>query len=339
MRRRSAILRLLALILLAATPLASAAGPAWEETKLGGRGYVSVESLKTFYKFEKLTRSGKDIRLENRRVELKLRSGSQQAFMNGVKFVFSYPVQVSGGRAWISKIDLTKLIDPVLRPNFIDSAGNFRTVILDAGHGGKDPGATNSLGTEARYNLIVARHLKEVLEKQFKYKVVMTRDSDTYLSLQQRCDIANRVKENAIFISIHHNSGGSHARGIETFTLSPVGVSHYGRGLKASDFTPKTGNQQDSANVALATAVHGMLLTSLKDKRTGKSYTLDRGIKRARFSVLSGVKHPSILVEAGFMSHSYEARLIDDAGYQRTIAKSIALAINKYRFAVGRAKP
>ena len=179
--------------------------------------------------------------------------------------------------------------------------------------------------------------MKEILEKG-GFKVIMTRDSNRYLTLQQRVDIANRSKENAVFISIHHNSGQSAARGIETFTLSPVGVAHYGSRLKASDMQTRTGNFHDSANVALATAVHGTLLTTLKDEKTKKAYTLDRGIKRARFSVLSGVKHPSILVECGFMTHSYEARLINDTGYQKTVAKSIAYAIQRYRNAVGQKK-
>ena len=65
-----------------------------------------------------------------------------------------------GDKAYVSRMDLAKLIDPVLRPNFIKNAGDFRTVILDPGHGGKDPGATNSLGTEATYNLKVAGRAK-----------------------------------------------------------------------------------------------------------------------------------------------------------------------------------
>src|SRR5690606_25673376 len=128
---------------------------------------------------------------------------------------------------------------------------------------GKDPGATNGLGTEASYNLKVGMFLKESLEKS-GFKVIMTRDSNRYLTLQQRVDIANQSRENAIFISIHHNSGQSAARGIETFTLSPVGVAHYGSSLKASDLQTRNGNFHDSANVALATAVHGTLLTQLK---------------------------------------------------------------------------
>lgn len=332
MNRLLPTLRVLALALAGTL----AARGAWEERTLHGRGYVSLRSVKEYYNFQRMQESGKSIVLEDSKVKVMMTANGQECLMNGVKFVFSYPVEISGGQAWLSKIDLMKLVHPVLRPSIIENAGNFRTVIIDPGHGGKDPGATNSLGTEARYNLIVANHLKEILERDYKYKVVMTRDDNRYLTLQQRVDIANRIRENAVFISIHHNSGRSAARGIETFTLSPVGVSHYGSGLKPSDFSAKTGNHHDSANVALATAIHGTLLTTLKDSKTGKAYTLDRGIKRARFSVLSGVKHPAVLVECGFMTHPYEARLIHDSGYQRTVAKSIAYSIQKYRAAVGR---
>lgn len=306
---------------------------------MNGRDYVNVDGMKKFYSFNTIRRSGNQIILDKidprdkrKGVLMKLSIGSQECLMNGMKFVFSYKVEEHGGRAWISRIDLSKLIDPVLRPNYIANAGDFRTVIIDPGHGGKDPGATNSLGTEAFYNLDVSQRLKKMLTER-GYKVLMTRDTNRYLTLQERVDFANRVTENAIFISIHHNSGGSSARGLETFTLSPVGVAHYGRGLNTSDWQMRTGNGHDSANVALATATHGTILRTLTQK--GKPCpTLDRGIKRARFSVLTGVKHPSILVECGFLSHPYEARLVHNESYRNTMATGITMAVLKYRGAV-----
>jgi N-acetylmuramoyl-L-alanine amidase len=251
--------------------------------------------------------------------------------MNGVKFVFTHPVTALGDKPYVSRLDLAKLIDPVLRPNFIPNAADFRTVILDPGHGGKDPGAVNSLGTEAFYNLKVAGRTKSLLEAK-GFKVVMTRNSDVFLSLQERVNLANSIREKAIFISIHFNAGGREARGIETFTLSPPGVSHYGRGVIAADAHMRAGNQHDSANIALATAVHGSMLRRLQKN------TFDRGIKRARFSVLSGVRHPAILMEGGFMSHHYDASLIHNDAYQNAIANSIVDAVIKYRYAVA-AKP
>lgn len=303
----------------------------WELAKIEGRDYVSVDSLKRFYGFNKVTRTGNAVILENAKVEMKLNVGGNECLMNGVKFVFSNAVTTQGDKAYVSRMDLAKLIDPVLRPFYIKNAANFRTVILDAGHGGKDPGATNSIGTEAGYNLNVANRVKSLLTQK-GFKVIMIRDTNVYLSLQERVNLANAINENAIFVSIHFNSGGRAARGIETFTLSPPGVAHYGRGFVPADNQARTGNEHDSANIALATSVHGSIL-----RRLG-NHTLDRGIKRARFSVLSGVKHPAILLEGGFMTHPYEARLIANETYQNAIANGVVDAVLKYRVAVS-AKP
>lgn len=307
---------------------ATAVSSGWDVAKIDGRDYVSIESMKRFYGFAKLTRSGDSLVLENEKLVVNFKIGGNECLMNGVKFVFTHPVATQGDKSYVSRMDLAKLIDPVLRPSFIRNAGEFRTVILDPGHGGKDPGATNSLGCEANYNYKVAERTKSLLEAK-GFRVLMTRDSASYLSLQERVNFANAVGENAIFISIHFNSGGRAARGIETFTLSPPGVSHYGRDFKPADNQVRVGNEHDSANIALATAVHGKILRHL-----GKN-TFDRGIKRARFSVLSGVKHPAILLEGGFMTHPYEARLIDNEAYRNQISLSIVEAVEKYRLAVG----
>lgn len=310
----------------------------WSITKIEGRDYVSVDNIKQFYSFNGSTREGNKIvlrrtdKLGKKSVEMKMQIGSQECLLNNVKLIFTHGVEAGGSLGLVSRLDLTKLIDPVLRPNFIPNAGNFTTVILDPGHGGKDPGATNPLGTEANYNLSLANRVKAQLEKQ-GFRVVLTRTSDRYLSLQERVDLANTVQGEAIFISLHFNSGGRDARGIETFTLSPPGVAHYGSGIKSSDAFARRGNEHDSANIALAMAVHGSILWRLGTN------TFDRGIKRARFSVLSGVRHPAILFEGGFMSHGYEARLIANEKYQAALGQGIIDAIAKYRTAVTRKAP
>ena len=335
---------LLIILALSVAPAASAAPAAsWDVTKIDGHDYVSVDSIKRFYGFTEMSRSGATVRLKrgvrfadvakeklnkDKELVMEFKVGGNDCLMNDVKFVFSEIIATVGDKAYVSRLDLAKLIDPVLRPNFIQNAGNFRTVVLDPGHGGKDPGATNPFGNEADYNLSVANLVKAQLVAK-GFKVVMTRDSNVYLTLQERVGLANAISENAIYISIHFNSGGRSARGIETFTLSPPGVSHYGSDFKASDNQTRAGNEHDSANIALATAVHGWTLRQL-----GKN-TLDRGIKRARFSVLSGVTHPAILLEGGFMSHPYEARLIENPAYQKAIATGVVYAIERYRSVVG----
>lgn len=324
---------------IAATGVCSAPTPpanAWEMGKIEGHDYVSIDSIKRFYAFDSISRSGGSVILKkgNEKMDAKklltvsFRVGSNECLMNNVKFIFSHEIATIGDKAYVSRIDLAKLIDPVLRPNIINNAGDFRTVILDPGHGGKDPGAVNLLGSESRYNLKLANLVKDQLQAS-GFKVIMTRTDDTYQSLQERVDFANAVKENAIYLSMHFNSGNSAARGIETFTLSPPGISHYGSDVKSSDSQSFAGNEHDSANIALATAVHGWALFKLGSR------TLDRGIKRARFSVLSGVKHPAVLIEGGFMSHPYESRMIDTAPYQQALADGIVFAIKRYRLNVG----
>ena len=318
---------LLCLLAWVAGPAAAQSG-AWETIRISGRDYVSVDSIRAFYGFPQVSRTGDMLVLENAAVVLKLRLGTQECRMNNVKFVFSYAIESQGSKAWVSQIDLVKLVDPVLRPSFITRAGSFRTVVLDPGHGGKDPGTETLQGNEASFALQVAFRLRQLLVAR-GFQVVMTRSNDTYLTLQERVDIANRIPDNALFLSIHFNCGEPAARGIETFTLSPQGVAHYGRGLMAKDFEIHSGNEHDSANIALATAVHGSVLRQL-----GGAAAVDRGIKRARYSVLSGVRHPAVLFEGGFMTHPEEGRLIAGPAYQSQLAQGMADAVVKYRLAV-----
>jgi N-acetylmuramoyl-L-alanine amidase len=295
-----------------------------------GKNFVTLESIKKFYSFTSLKRNGNNITLDKKGVVFKLSLGSEVCTLNNVKFICTFPISGDGTQIGISQLDLNKLIDPVLRPNYITNAGAFKTVILDAGHGGHDAGAMNAYGCEKEYNLAVANSLKKKLLAQ-GYKVILTRSNDIYLTLQERVNIANLVNENAIFVSIHFNSGGSQAHGIETFTLSPQGVAHYDAGIKASDFQQRTGNTHDSANVALATAIHSSVILSVNQKTT-----FDRGIKRARFSVLSGVKHPAVLLEGGFLSNPDESRLINNPAYIEAVSRGLNTAIAKYRNAVTR---
>ncbi len=328
--RSPAILRNFLLFLILAILPAGAKQVEWKIKEHRGNKYVPLSQVKEFYNLTSMTRSGSNIVLKNSALTLKFRTGGQEVLMNEVKFIFSHAI-VALGEYHMSVTDLLKVVDPVLRPHKIEGAKAFDTVIVDPGHGGRDAGAVNSLGTEAGYNLIVARQVRDRLQKR-GFKVVMTRNSDVFLTLQQRVTLANKYK-NAIFVSIHFNSAGStgrsRARGIETFTLSPVGVAHYGRSLKSSDLVPRRGNSQDSANIALATAVHWTSLLRLNEN--AKMNIPDRGVRRARYSVLTGVKHPAILFEGGFLSHPKEKYLIHTKTYQTTLANAIGDAIYTYR--------
>lgn len=324
---------LLLLLILSSCIISSsvhATGWQWDTRSYKKQKYVTLDSLKKFYRFKEMTvkNQGKRtiISLKTTNLNIVFTNGSQIMFMNNVKFNLSKPIVKSQNHFLVAQMDLIKMIDPVLRPKYIQSAGKFNTVIIDPGHGGKDPGAVNSYGTEADYNLKVAKKVEKYL-KAYGYKVIMTRRDDTFISLAERVRFSNRFK-NAIFISIHFNAvaGARSARGMETFTLSPEGVPTHGRKVRNSDHRKLRGNAQDSLNIALATAIHGSTLRRLN--------IFDRGIKRARYSVLTTNRHPSILIEGGFLTNAAEARRIHQKSYQSSMAKGIAEGVRKYRIAL-----
>ncbi len=307
----------------------TSSGAAWETVIHLNQKYINAAQIPSYYREYGFARSqvgSNKIRFtaKNKKTIIDFIVGSQEVFLNGLKFHFSYPVIVKGGKTLISQIDLVKLIDPILRPSNIGRSSVVKTVVIDAGHGGYEPGTVNRYGKEKEFTWKLAQKLREKLVRR-GFKVAFTRNGDQYVSLNGRVEIANKYSD-AIFVSLHFNAGGAgRAYGIETFTLSPAGVAHYGRGLKASDLKTRTGNAQDSANIALATAIHGRAIRNLKAR--------DRGIRRARFNVITGVRHPGVLFEGGFMSHYKEGALIAKDAYLDQIAQSLFEGIVLYKTA------
>lgn len=303
----------------------------WQRIPFKGESYVTLTNTKDFYGFTAMKRTGDKITLDKihlhgNKTQLLFINGQQDMWINGVKFLLSFPIRQVGNQYLLHTIDLAKLIDPVMRPHNISRGDHFDTVIIDPGHGGHDPGTVSRHGNgdEKVHTLSLANILAKQLRNR-GFKVIMTRNKDTFLSLQQRVDFANQYT-NSIFISLHFNAGGGgRAQGIETFSLAPKGVAHYGQGLKESDFLEKVGNNNDAANIALATTVHTTIT-----KNTGRR---DRGVRRARYSVLTGVRHPAVLIEGGFLASREEGALIASQDYQERLAFSIAEAVVKYKMA------
>src|SRR5690606_21185150 len=174
------------------------------------------------------------------------------------------------------------------------------------------------------FALDTARRLRDLLKKK-GFKVFLTRDSDRYVTLGDRVKFAN-TKSNAIFISLHFNSAQPRAYGIETFALSPQGASSTFTGARSSDHVNLTGNARDSENIALATAIHAYTLR--------RAPTIDRGIKRARWSVLTGLRLPGVLFEGGFLSNPNEARKVASSDHRQKLASAICEGIVNYRNAL-----
>ena len=302
----------------------------WKLIKREGRDYVTLENVGEFYQIGPMRPAGNGFELRNGYRSLRGQLGSPEFYINGLKFILSYPVAEFDGHLILSRMDLTKLVEPVLRPSRIRGAELVNTVILDAGHGGSDAGATSVYGNEKTLALDVALRAREML-RMVGLKVYMTRSSDVLIPLEDRAKFASRFP-NALFIAIHFNSGGSNATGIETYTLSPRGVpSMAADGPALSDFVPCPGHARDAENMALACATHAALVRN--------SGLYDRGIKRARFVVIRDIAIPGVLIECGFLSNSHDASKIAMPAYRQQMALSIFQAVRNYRNAVGLRPP
>jgi N-acetylmuramoyl-L-alanine amidase len=169
--------------------------------------------------------------------------------------------------------------------------GKFHTVVIDAGHGGFDRGGIpGQRVAEKTMALDVAQRLAKILRRE-GYRVVMTRDSDVFVSLGQRVRVANNYHD-AVFICVHFNSATRvGANGIETYYYS-------------------------TNSAALAASIHRHVV--------GNTTTDNRGIRRRGYYVLRRTDIPAVLVECGFLTNPTEARLALESSYRQKLADSIA---------------
>jgi N-acetylmuramoyl-L-alanine amidase len=294
----------------------------WRLVTIDNRDYVRMKDVKEFYRFERYERSGPQLWLRSEGLWVKVREDSDDLFINDIKFCMSLPTQQRDGDILISRMDLAKLVEPVLRPRQIANPIVFDTVVLDAGHGGEDPGTKGRQGWEKDYTLDMCQRLQKILLTK-GLKVKLTRDKDTTIKDKgARTDVANAIP-NSIFVSIHFNSGHHSAAGIETYALSPHGAASTDHTSRATDLYEHDGNDRDSENIALATAVHAMVLYKVK--------CLDRGIRRARWTVLTGLQRAGILFEGGFITNTAESAQVNLPEYRQGMAEAMADGILRYR--------
>ena len=206
-------------------------------------------------------------------------------------------------------------------------------VILDAGHGGKDPGASANGLEEKELTLEIVMKLKDELEKR-GYDVTLTRSDDSYLELGERSDIANSadfdISGFPVFISIHINSAASaSASGFEVYVKRSdhdVAMLSASSGdklmFKYSDYDNDSLNDLlNSANLRLAS----LICSGFKEEFPSLSM---RGVKSEDFYVLNTAWMPAVLVEVLFISNKGDARIMADDGFQRSLASVIADAVD-----------
>jgi N-acetylmuramoyl-L-alanine amidase len=221
-------------------------------------------------------------------------------------------------------------------------------IVIDAGHGGHDPGATSNGVSESELTLDVALRLSKLLEKQPGVEVVLTRSSDVFIPLEERTAIANREGAD-LFLSIHANaSRNTRARGVETYFLNfatnpdaeavaareNAGSAQLMHNLpaivKAIALNNKLDESRDFAAMVQRSMVRGL---SSRNRQLR-----DLGVKQAPFVVLIGASMPSVLSEIAFLSNKHEGTLLKTGAYRQQVAESLYDAVLKYQQSLKKAR-
>jgi len=219
----------------------------------------------------------------------------------------------------------------------------FKTIIIDAGHGGKDPGAVGYRGTKEKdIALDVAKRLEKKISRNMNVKVIMTRDEDVFLRLSERTKIANDNK-GSLFISIHTNAAEDRrASGFETFLIG-LNKNEYAAKvaarenavleLEGSAKKDLSGEDLIQATMAQASfAAYSETFADLVQKEIKKRVqSKDRGVKQAGFVVLARASMPNVLVELGFISNPSEEKKLRSPQYRDQLATAIYRAIEQYQ--------
>lgn len=221
-----------------------------------------------------------------------------------------------------------------------------RTVVIDPGHGGHDPGAVGPGGLyEDDVVLDIALMIREIMQKEYPlYEVILTRDRDVFIPLDKRADIANRSNAD-IFVSVHANASYNRlARGIETYLLNwtddeeAIRVAARENAISVERMRQvqselgailaslaREGKRDES--IKLAGHIQQSLVSTIQPRYPAVA---DRGVRQALFYVLLDAEMPSALVEVGFISNREEERLLENRAFREKLARSIVSGIHSY---------
>jgi N-acetylmuramoyl-L-alanine amidase len=216
-------------------------------------------------------------------------------------------------------------------------------IVIDPGHGGRDYGAPGYLKGihEKDITLQISRRLAKMIRRELKCQVFMTRNSDKFLTLEERTAIAN-TKSADLFISIHTNSHRDrNVFGIETYFLN-LATDDEAIRVAAIENATSTKNISDLQNILfdlvqnakinessrLAGHVQGAMISILKSRRYSRIN--DKGVKQAPFYVLLGAQMPAVLVETSFISNPRECKRLINPKYQERLCEAIVAGIKKY---------
>jgi N-acetylmuramoyl-L-alanine amidase len=220
----------------------------------------------------------------------------------------------------------------------------IKTIVIDPGHGGKDPGAIGPRGLKEKDVVLdIAKKLGRILKEKYNMRVIYTRTKDIFIPLNERTEIANSNKAD-LFISIHTNASRKrYTRGIETYILNWTNDEEamrvaarenaisYKKMRKVQNelqiiLQDLARNNKRDESIVLARSVQDSMIKTLK-----RNYRIiDLGVKQALFYVLVGAEMPSILVEVSFITNREEEKRLSQSSYRSKIAAAIAKGIINY---------
>jgi len=241
----------------------------------------------------------------------------------------------------------TPMDNSVARIKKVKDRWRLDTVVLDAGHGGKDPGTMGRKGTKEKdIALDIVKRVGLLLEKNTKLKVIYTREEDVFIPLWKRTKMANEAN-GKMFVSVHLNSNpNKSAYGFETYLLRPGKTedaievaSRENEAIKLEDRSKEKYQDLSGENLIMATMAQSMfmkeseeLAAMIQEEMVKKIKSKNRGVKQAGFHVLIGASMPNVLIEAGFLTNANEEKNLRNSKYRQNIANSIYKAIIKFRY-------
>ena len=295
-----------------------------------GKRYVALKDLAGMYGLPLSMPGAKTLLIRGQYVSFQFTMDGREATINGSKVWLHAPATKVGGNWSISDADSQFVIDPLMRPSAYLGARGTRTVVLDAGHGGKDPGAVGKTGLQEKHMALdialrTAAHLRAN-----GVRVVLTRDVDRFWELQDRPFLAARGAGDA-FVSIHLNASATRSvQGVETFATAAENYPPTADGRLTGKYPAVPNNRFNHSNTVLGHQIQRALV--------GITRAEDRGLKRARFHVLKDSAMPAALVECGFLSNAQDEQKLSTPSYRETVAQGIAQGILNYLALVNRAK-
>lgn len=330
--RYGCILLLLSLLLgMALCPAAGWTAESLEQIRFNGKEYVRLADWARGSDFGlRWLKHDETVELSNSSHRLVLQIHSPEAQLDGVEVRLLFPLVQKGDVVWISQPDLASTFEPVLAPPKLRRGSSLKSICLDPGHGGKDPGNTVGGTQEKKLALLFSQELENQL-KRAGWKVSLTRTRDSFVELPTRPQIARR-RQADVFVSLHFNAteaSVNSVKGAEVYCLTPAGAPSTNAGGEGGGAGWFSGNRYNDQNMLLAYQVQKAL--------THEAAAEDRGVHRARFWVLRDATMPAVLIEAGFLSHPIEGRKICSATYRRQLATAIVDGLSAYKRIVQRA--